>query len=161
MFCSIGGCRAFNGIVSYSNSCLNTLNRCVANIIHKYHQTNASLQDVFQMLKISSDIPDASNDSLAIKNNFVALSACKWRQSDKKERVQENMDGSERSGDVSETDIILNLRQFTVDQNLVFQKNGYDKNIRLIKITENDLRLRQAVDIVQTTINLQVTHFCT
>ena len=113
------------------------------------------------MLKISSDIPDASNDFLAIKNNFVALSACKWRQSDKKERVQENMDGSERSGDVSETDIILNLRQFTVDQNLVFQKNGYDKNIRLIKITENDLRLRQAVDIVQTTINLQVTHFCT
>ena len=113
--------------MSYSNSCLNTLNRCVANIIHKYHQTNASLQDVFQMLKISSDIPDASNDSLAIKKNFVALSACKWRKSDKKERVQENMDGSERSGDVSETDIILNLRQFTVDQNLVFQKNGYDK----------------------------------
>ena len=113
------------------------------------------------MLKISSDIPDASNDSLAIKKNFVALSACKWRQNDKKERVQENMDGSEGSGDVSETDIILNLRQFTVDQNLVFQKNGYDKNIHLIKITENDLRLRQAVDIVQTRINLQVTHFCT
>ena len=92
------------------------LNRCVANIIHKYHQTNASLQDIFQMLKISSDIPDASNDPHAINKNFVALSMCKWRQIDKKEIW---MDQKE-TGDDSETDIILNMRQFTIERNLVF-----------------------------------------
>ena len=109
------------------------------------------------MLKISSDIPDASNDPHAINKNFVALSMCKWRQINKKE----NMDGSEGTGDDSETDIILNMRQFTIERNLVFEKNGYDKNIHLIKITENDLRFRQAIDIVQTMEKLQVTHFCT
>ena len=122
---------------------------------------NVSLQDTFQMLKISRDIPDSDNDPLAIEKNFIALSTCKWRQYDQNESVQENVDGCEGNGDDSKTDIILNLRQLTVDQNLVFEKNGYDKNIHLVKITKNDLRFRQAVDVVQTTEKIQVTHFST
>ena len=122
---------------------------------------NVSLQDTFQMLKISRDMPDSDNDPLAMNKNFVALSTCKWRQYDQNESVQENVDGCEGNGDDTKTDIILNLRQFTIDQNLVFEKNGYDKNIHLVKITRNDLRFRQAVDIVQTSEQLQVTHFST
>ena len=131
----------------------------MTNRIHKHHQTNVSIQDTFQMLKISSDIPDASSDPPAINNNFVALSSCKWTQNDQNKSVQKNTDGCEGIENDSETSMILNLRQFTVDQSLVFKKNGYDKNIHFVKITENDLRLRQAVGIVQATEKLQVSHF--
>ena len=104
---------------------------------------------------MSSNKQRTSDDTPQSNDDFKTLLTCEWSQIDKDENAHEH-DGTENGSRTR--DIVLNLKQYIVDKSLAFEKSGYDKNIHLIRINENEGRFKQAADIAMITKSLQVTN---
>ena len=109
------------------------------------------------MLGISEEVENTNHDISCTDSDFTKLSKCKWRYLDKRQNTEDTQNICKGGGDaVSSTEITLHLKQFIVDKDLIYEKQGYDKNINLLKIVAEDIRFKQAVDIAQICKKLQV-----
>ena len=105
------------------------------------------------MMGISTGMEDTNNQRSDTESVSSTLSQCKWRYFDKKENTEMQIG----SGESNRTaDVTLNLRQYIADNGLLFDKQGYDKNIHLLKVNTEDRRVQQAVEIADISTKLQV-----
>ena len=136
------------------------MKRYEVHTIHRYHQATAEsepLHETFLMLGISEEVENTNQDLSCADNDFTKLLKCKWRYSGKRQNTKDEQNICKGDRDaVSSTEITLHMKQFIMDNDLIYEKQGYDKNINLLKIDAEDVRFKQAADIAQICKRLQV-----